>query len=112
MAAVIFYSDADEIRCSHFTDLLVDRKIAVREQGKRNVIRVFEIADLECGVAGPDTQQFDFAFQKLIAFDFAKHLIDRGSLPLTEGSVHTEYLNDDDIGLNFWNGKGRFIGNP
>jgi len=26
------------------------------------------------------------------------HLVDRGSLPLAEGSIHPEYLNDDNLG--------------
>ena len=112
VAAVIVYTNANKKRCSNFTDHFVDGKIAVREKGKRDIVGLFKIADLKGSVAGPDTQQFNFALQTFIAFNFAKHFVDRGSLPLTEGSVHAKYLNDNDIGFNFWNGEGLFADDP
>jgi hypothetical protein len=44
--------------------------------------------------------------------DYTVHLVDRRSLPLTERSVHTEYLNDDDISPYFWNREGLFAADP
>ena len=110
VAAVFVYTDTNKKRRSNLTDDFVDSKIAVREKGKRNIVGLLKIADLECRVAGPDPQQFNSAFQTFIAFNFAKHFVDRGSLPLAEGSVHTKYLNDNDISLYFWNGEGFFAG--
>ena len=112
MAAVLVYPYTNKKRRSNLTNHFVDSKIAVREKGKWYIVCLFKVADLEGSVAGPDTQQFNFALQTLITFNSAKHLIDRGSLPLTEGSVHTKYLNDNDIGLYFWNGEGLFADDP
>jgi hypothetical protein len=48
----------------------------------------------------------------LVAFDFAIHLVDSGSLPLTEGSVHAEYLNDNDVSPYFRNCEAVFACHP
>lgn len=112
VAAVVVYPDANKKWRSNFTDYFVNCKIAVREKGKWNIISLFKIADLKGRVASSDTQQFDPAFQIFITFDFLKHFIDRGSLPLTERSVHTKDLDDNNISFYFWNGKGFFAGDP
>ena len=110
VAAVLVYADTDKIGGSYFADLLVDFKIAIRKKRKRNIVRFFEIADLESRIAGTDTHQFDLAFQALVTFNFAIHLIDRRSLPLAERSVHTEYLDNDNIGFYFRNAKSLLAG--
>ena len=90
----------------------MDGKITIREKGKRYIVGLFKIADLECRVSDPDTHQLDSSFKTLIALNDAVHLIDRGSLPLTERSVHTEYLNNDDLSPYFWNGESLFAADP
>lgn len=112
MAAVFPDSDADEIGCSDATDLFVDQKITVRKQGKRYIVGFPEITDLKSRVSGTDANQFDFSLKSLIAFDGAIHLVDRRSLPLAKGSVHAEYLNDNDFRLDLGDGKGILSGNP
>ncbi len=112
MAAIIHYSDTNKKRSSNFANLLVDGKITVREKGKRYIIGLFKISDFESRVSDTDADQFDFPFKSLVAFDFAIHLVDRGSLPLTEGSVHAEYLNDNDVSPYFRNCEAVFACHP
>ncbi len=106
MAAIIHYSNTNKKRGSNFANLLVDGKNTVREKGKRYIIGLFKISDFECRVSDTDTDQFDFSFKSFIVFDFTVHLVDRGSLPLTEGSVHAEYLNDNEVSPYFRNCEG------
>jgi len=112
VAAIIPYSDTNKKRCSNLTHLFVDGKITIREKGKRYIVGFFKIADFKSRVADTDADQLDFVFESFVAFDFAVHFVDRGSLPLTEGSVHTEYFNDDDISPYFRNGKGVLADDP
>ena len=112
MAAIFLYANTDKKRRPDFAYLFVDGKITVREKGKRYIVGFFKIADFESRVSDTDADQLDFVFETFVVFDFAVHLVDRGSLPLTEGSVHTKYLNNDDISPYFWKGEGRFAANP
>lgn len=100
MAAVTFYAYADKIRRWNFTNLFVYRKITIRKKGKWYIVCLLKITDFQCRITDPDADQFNLSFKSDVAFDFAIHLIDRGSLPLTEGSVHIEYLNNNDVSFN------------
>lgn len=72
------------------------------------MISLFKITDLQRRIANPDADQLDLAFKSGIAFDFAIHLIDGGSLPLTEGSINVEYFNNNNFSLNLGNGERIF----
>ena len=105
MAAIFVYSDTDKERGSNFPDLFMDREIAIRKQGKRYIVGIFKIADLESRIPDTDTHQLDPSFETFIRLDDTVHIVDSGSLPLAEGSVHTEDLNDDDLGDDLRNFK-------
>ena len=106
MAAIIPDSNTNEKRCSDLTHLFVDCKITIRKKGKRNIIGLFKITDFESRVPGTDADQLDFVFEPFVAFDFAVHFVDRGSLPLTERSIHTKYFDNNHVGLYFRNREG------
>ena len=106
VAAVIPYSNTNEKRRSDLTHLFVDCKITVRKKGKRYIIGFFKIADFESRVPGTDADQLDFVFEPFVAFDFAVHFVDRGSLPLTERSIHTKYFDNNHVGLYFRDREG------
>ncbi len=95
VAAIIPFSDTNKKRGSDLTHLFVDRKITIRKKGKRYIIGLFKIADFESRVPDTDADQLDFVFEPFVAFDFAVHFVDRGSLPLTERSIHTKYFDDN-----------------
>ena len=106
VAAVIPYSNTNKKGRSDLTHLFVDRKIAIREKGKRYIIGLFKIADFKSRVPGTDADQLDFVFKPLVAFDFAVHFVDRGSPPLTERSIHTKYFDDNHVCLYFRDREG------
>ena len=106
VTAVIPYTNTDKKRGSDLTHLLVNCKIPIRKQGKRYIISFFEIAHFEGRVPGTDADQLNLVFEPAVAFDFAVHLVDRGSLPLTERSIHTKYFNDNHFGFYFRNREG------
>ena len=106
VAAVTPYANTDKKGCSDLTHLFVDCKITIRKKGKRNIIGLFKITDFESRVPGTDADQLDFIFEPFVAFDFAVHFVDRGSLPLTERSIHTKYFDDNHLGLYFRDREG------
>jgi len=97
VAAIVPYANTNEKRCSNFAYLFVDGKINIRKKGERYIVGFSKIADFESRVADTDADQLDFVFESFVALDYTVHFVDRGSLPLTERSVHTEYLNDDNV---------------
>jgi len=106
VAAIIPYSNTNKKRCSNLTHLFVDCKSTIRKKGKRYIIGLFEITDLESRVPDTDADQLDFAFEPSVAFDFTVHFVDRGSPPLTERSIHTKYLDNNHFCLYFRDREG------
>lgn len=110
MAAIFLYANTNKKRRANFTDLLVDRKIAIRKKGKGYIVGIFKIADLEGRISDTDAHQLDSSFKSFIALDETVHLVNRRSLPLAVRSVHTEYLNDDNLGAYLSNLESVFPG--
>ena len=105
MRTVGLDAQADEIRCAHFTQFLVNCKLRIGKQRERYGVGFPEIVDFEGRISGADTDDFDASFQFGRIFDAFVNLVDSGSLPLTVRSVHTENLDDDDLGLDIRNPK-------
>ena len=106
VAAICSYANTNKKWCSDLTHLFVDGKIPIREQGKRYIICLFKIADFKSRVPDTDADQFNPVFEPAVAFDFAVHLVDRGSLPLAVRSIHTKYFDDDHFGFYLRNREG------
>jgi hypothetical protein len=112
VGAIGMVANTDKIRCSHFTQLFVNLKIPIGKKGKGDVIGFSEVIDLESRIADADADDLDPAPIGWIAFDFTVDLVDSGSLPLAVRSVHTEYLDDHDPGIDFRYGERFFSCDP
>ena len=88
----------------------MNREITIREKGKGYIVSLFKITDLESRIPDTNAHQLDSSLKSLIVLNDTVHLIDRRSLPLAVGSVHTEYLNDDNLGAYLGNREGVFAG--
>ena len=63
MSPVVLDSYAYKVRCSDFSQALMNGKIPVCEKGKRDIVIVSEYSDFKWGIAGANTYHLDFAFR-------------------------------------------------
>ena len=99
-------ANPNEIGCAHLTQLLVNIKIAVSEQRKRDSVGLPEVFDFVGRIADANADDLDLALEFGIRFDLFVNLVDSGSLPLAMRSVHAEDFNDHDIRGDIRDGEG------
>ena len=81
----------------------MDTIIRVTEQGEGNTETVFENRYLIGGISHTDSHQAD-AWGTIGRYCLKK-LIEIGCIPLADGAVHGENMDEQDIGLDLVKGK-------
>jgi len=88
----------EKMGCVNLSDFFMNLEFAIGEERKGNSVIAAIKIDFISGISGTNADDLQLSVQVAALIDKRVQLVDPWRLALADGTIHAEYLHDDDLG--------------